>query len=116
MSRRSGTYFAGASRRMTVFRVWAPDARFVDLVLQDGRRRLAMQGNDRGWWQLDVPEAGPGTTYGFSIDGGLARPDPRSPWQPEGIDGPSAVVDHRGFCWSDQRWRGAPLAGAVIYE
>jgi maltooligosyltrehalose trehalohydrolase len=101
---------------MTVFRVWAPEAQRVDLVLGADGRRLAMAGTGRGWWQLDHPQAGSGTKYGFSIDGGPARPDPRSPWQPEGIDGRSAVVDQREFAWSDQGWRGAPLAGALLYE
>jgi maltooligosyltrehalose trehalohydrolase len=98
---------------VSVFRVWAPDARLVDLVLDGGERRLPMERDQRGWWQLDVVS---GSAYCFSIDGGPARPDPRSPWQPEGIDGPSAVVDHGSFCWSDQGWKGAPLAGAILYE
>jgi maltooligosyltrehalose trehalohydrolase len=44
------------------------------------------------------------------------RPDPRSNFQPEGVLGPSQVVDHSSFAWSDSAWRGRPLAGLVIYE
>src|SRR6185503_444462 len=69
-----------------------------------------------GWWKRAVEEAGAGTRYAFSLDGGPARPDPRSPSQPDGIDAPSEVVDHGAFVWSDERWRGTPLAGAVLYE
>lgn len=69
-----------------------------------------------GWWKLAVQDAGPGTRYRFSLDGGPGRPDPRSVFQPEGIDGPSEVVDHSAFGWSDRSWRGIPLAGAVLYE
>jgi len=99
---------------MTLFRVWAPVAQSVHLVLSNDLR-LAMARSDRGWWQLDY-FCEPGTLYRYSIDGGPPRPDPRSPWQPSGIDGPSAVVDQRAFAWSDQAWKGAPLAGAVLYE
>lgn len=72
-----------------------------------------------GWWELDLPEAGPGTDYRFVLDGSEPLADPRSPWQPEGIDGPSRVVDHGAFAWNDAGWRGcsAPwLAGGAVYE
>ena len=75
-----------------------------------------MERAERGWWRLDVPDAGPGTRYLFSLDGGPGRPDPRSGWQPEGIDGPSVLVDHGAFRWSDGGWHGYELAAAVIYE
>ncbi len=75
-----------------------------------------MERAERGWWRLDVPDAGPGTRYLFSLDGGPGRPDPRSGWQPEGIDGPSVLVDQGAFRWSDAGWHGYELAAAVIYE
>ncbi len=56
------------------------------------------------------------TRYSFSLDGGPGRPDPRSRWQPEGVDGPSAVVDQGAFSWSDDGWAGFDLSTAVIYE
>jgi len=58
----------------------------------------------------------PGDRYGYSLDGGPLRADPRSHWQPDGMDGPSAVVDHDAFAWRDRGWAGRPLAGSVIYE
>ena len=96
------------------FQVWAPHAERVDVVL-DGDRR-AMSRLDRGWWAADVAEAGAGTDYLLAVDGGEPRPDPRSPWQPDGVDGPSRLVDHRGFAWTDRSWRGLHLPGAVLYE
>ena len=105
---------------MHEFRVWAPRPRRVDLVL--GARRLPMspvRGEaeaGRGWWQVTDEAAGPGTDYAFSLDGGPPRPDPRSAFQPAGVDGPSRVVDHAAFRWSDQAWRGVALPGAVLYE
>lgn len=96
------------------FRVWAPKPDRVDLVLAGGR--FDMSRDDHGWWSFEAPDAGPGTRYGFSLDGGPVRPDPRSASQPDGIDGWSEVVDHTAFEWTDGQWRGVPLAGAVLYE
>jgi maltooligosyltrehalose trehalohydrolase len=100
---------------MHEFEVWAPRPSEVALVLGDGRR-LAMERDDAGWWRLGVDDAGPGTRYGYSLDGGPPRPDPRSAHQPDGIEGLSAVVDHDAFAWSDDGWRGVTLPGAVLYE
>jgi maltooligosyltrehalose trehalohydrolase len=99
---------------MHEFRVWAPRPQRVDVVL--GERRQPMTRADGGWWECRVPEAGPGTDYAFSLDGGPPRPDPRSAFQPCGIGGPSRVVDHTAFAWSDSDWRGMPLAGSVLHE
>jgi maltooligosyltrehalose trehalohydrolase len=96
------------------FRVWAPAARRVDLVLAD--RRLSMEATGGGWWTRAVDLAGPGSRYAFSLDGGPPRPDPRSASQPDGIDTPSEVVDHGAFVWRDAGWRGPVLAGSVLYE
>ncbi|MET9068945.1 malto-oligosyltrehalose trehalohydrolase [Streptosporangium sandarakinum] len=96
------------------FRVWAPTRERVELVL--GERRLPMRRSGDGWWERAVEEAGPGTDYAYSLDGGPPRPDPRSPYQPYGPHGPSRLVDHAAFGWTDDRWRGTPLPGAVLYE
>ena len=80
-----------------------------------GAERIQLTAATDGWWRTDhdVP---PGTDYRYSVDGGPERPDPRSPWQPEGPDGPSRTVDHGAHGWTDDSWRGAPLSDAVIYE
>ena len=57
-----------------------------------------------------------GTDYAFRLDGGEPLADPRSPRQPSGPAGPSRTYDHSAFAWTDDRWRGAPVPGAVIYE
>jgi len=101
------------------FRVWAPDRNSVDVVI--GERRVPMSRDergdgDRGWWTVCVDGAGPGSDYAFRLDGGPPRPDPRSAFQPGGIHGPSRVIDHAAFAWSDSGWRGIPLTGSVLYE
>jgi maltooligosyltrehalose trehalohydrolase len=93
--------------------VWAPAATMVDLVL--GEKRHPMRAQDDGWWVS--PHALPsGTDYAFALDGAKPLPDPRSPWQPAGVHGPSRTVDHAAFAWSDEGWQAPPLADAVIYE
>ncbi|HEX5188576.1 MAG TPA: malto-oligosyltrehalose trehalohydrolase [Streptosporangiaceae bacterium] len=99
---------------MHEFRVWAPRPGRVDLVTD--RRRLPMRRGAGGWWLAEVADAGPGSVYGFSLDGGPARPDPRSSCQPDGVCGLSRLIDHETFRWTDAGWRGLALPGAVLYE
>jgi maltooligosyltrehalose trehalohydrolase len=99
---------------MHEFRVWAPRRGRVELAL--GEQRIPMARAGGGWWECAANRAGPGTDYAFSLDGGPPRPDPRSAFQPYGVHGPSRVVDHAAFGWHDSGWRGAPLAGSVLYE
>ncbi|THA23892.1 malto-oligosyltrehalose trehalohydrolase [Streptomyces sp. RKND-216] len=98
-----------------LFEVWAPTAA-EGVVLRLEARELPMERDPArpGWWTLRV-EAGPGTRYGFALDGGPVLPDPRSRRQPDGPDGLSAVVDPGAYEWRHP-WQGRPLAGAVLYE
>ena len=99
---------------MTTVSVWAPRPRRVEL--QIGDERHPMQRGDGGWWSADVAPSEEPLDYAFVLDGGPPRPDPRSMWQPHGVHGPSRLVDHTAFEWTDGTWRGLPLAGAVLYE
>lgn len=97
-----------------LFRVWAPNAEVVDLAVGD--RRSPMKKQMDGWWQLEVADASHPTQYAYVIDGGKPLPDPRSPWQPHGVDGPSCTVDHDAFKWTDAKWQAPPLSSSIIYE
>ena len=99
---------------MAAFAVWAPLPERVDAVVD--ARQVPMRRDARGWWRTGECQAPAGTRYGFSLDGGPLRPDPRSPSQPDGVDDLSAVVDHAAFEWNDTGWRGVSLRGAVLYE
>ncbi|HEX5444810.1 MAG TPA: malto-oligosyltrehalose trehalohydrolase [Pirellulales bacterium] len=94
-------------------RVWAPNAKRVEI--ETAGKRAEMAQTDGGWWDapFDVP---PGADYAFCLDGGPPRPDPRSPFQPQGLHAPSRAVDHAAFAWTDRRWQARPLHSAVIYE
>ena len=101
------------------FRVWAANARHVEVVLYDdeyesGLVPLEPQGN--GYFASFVPHIAPDTRYMFRIDGGAPRPDPASRYQPDGVHGASQAVDPGAFVWADANWRGRPLDDLVIYE
>ena len=105
---------------MTYFEVWAPKAQKIVLYLcEEGAedpRTIDMKPGERGWWALDVPEAGPGIDYGFLVDGEGPFPDPRSNCQPNGVHGLSRLVSHAAFPWTDSIFQPRPLSAAVIYE
>jgi len=96
------------------FKVWAPNKNRVDLMSDE--RQTPMARLERGWWEASDAAAGPGTRYGFSIEGAQTRPDPRSASQPDGVLGLSQVVDHDLHPWTDSGWRGLSLPGLVLYE
>jgi maltooligosyltrehalose trehalohydrolase len=96
------------------FRVWSPKARTVALAV--GGTQIPMTARADGWWSAEAASAAPGTDYAFRLDGGPPLPDPRSVWQPQGVHGPSRVLDHGAFPWTDGRWQPGPLPSAVLYE
>lgn len=98
---------------MAPFRVWAPRAQQVDLVLGD--RRLPMDERPDGWFAVEAG-ATHGSHYGFSLDSGPVRPDPRGPWLPDGVHAPGRWYDHTAFSWSDTAWRGRDWSDSVLYE
>jgi len=100
------------------FRVWAPDAERVELVLENcaGAHAIALEPEPGGYHSLVTDAAGAGTLYRFRLDGGDKYPDPASRYQPEGPHGPSMLIDATGFEWSDAEWRGPDLERPVIYE
>ncbi len=99
---------------MHEFKVWAPRTGSADVIV-DGRR-VPMNRADGGWWSAFDAQANAGSRYGFALDGGPARPDPRSGSQPDGVLGLSEVIDHDAHAWSDGAWPGLKLAGSVLYE
>ncbi len=100
------------------FRVWAPGHASVDVVIYgpDAERVVPMKGDEDGWFTARVDGAGAGTRYRYRLDGGDAFPDPASRAQPDGVHGPSEVVDPGAFRWTDAGWKGVPLEEMVVYE
>ncbi len=99
---------------MHTFRVWAPLAREIAVEVRGERHAMEEEGG--GWRRAVVASAEAGDDYGFVINGEGPFPDPRSPWQPNGVHGMSRLLDHGEFHWTDQRWEALPLASAIFYE
>jgi maltooligosyltrehalose trehalohydrolase len=96
----------------TTFRVWAPRPQRTELEVDGTRHSLEDEGDGFRSVTLAAPH---GTDYRFVVDGdGL--PDPSSRWQPEGLRGPSRVVDPATFSWTDEAWPGLDRDAAVLYE
>lgn len=96
------------------FRLWAPQASHISLVL-GGDRELEMSCTET-FFELSTAKAHSGSSYQFRIDRDKLVPDPASRFQPEGVHGVSEVIDPGSFEWSDDHWRGRPWSEAVIYE
>ncbi len=103
----------------TRFRVWASDARMVEVRTQRANgsyRRTLLQPLGDGMYETVVPGALPGDRYAYFLDGNGPLPDPASRFQPDGVHRSSAIVDPRAFSWSDIGWRGIALDDLVLYE
>ncbi len=101
-----------------VWRVWAPKAKAVELVLGEGQaeRTFAMKPEDRGYHSVVESSAGDGERYRYLLDGKGPFADPTSRWQPDGVGGPSAVFHPDQFTWDEGDWRGVAREALVIYE
>ncbi|WP_156822105.1 malto-oligosyltrehalose trehalohydrolase [Azoarcus sp. KH32C] len=99
------------------FRLWAPAEKHVEVYVVDesGTRSVHPCTKADGWHSCTVAGARPGDRYGFCLDHQLEVPDPASRFNPDGVHGPSELVDPERFRW-DSDWRGRPWEEAVIYE
>ena len=95
------------------FRLWAPAAKRVDLLLDEAR---PMRRGGDGWFFADVAGVTAGARYKFRIDDEIDVPDPASAFQPDDIRGPSEVIDHASYRWRASNWRGRPWHDAVLLE
>jgi maltooligosyltrehalose trehalohydrolase len=95
--------------------VWAPHARTLEVVLESGEG-TALVGEPGGYFSGIVDAAAPGARYRYRLDGRATYADPVSRYQPDGVHGPSEVVDPAGFAWTDAGWTGVTPANRVVYE
>src|SRR4051812_8830863 len=97
------------------FRVWAPRADSLEIRIDDGITRLvSMESCEKGYFEVTLEDIRQGANYFYRIDG-RDRPDPASRFQPEGVHGPSQVVDYRSD-WHDVSWSGLALEQYILYE
>ena len=105
-----GPHFLNAEQ--VEFRLWAPSAKTVELLLGDTTPQL-MEPQKNGWHRL-TRAANAGELYRYRIDGESLVPDPASRFQPDGLAGFSELV--APHLAKKQGWQGRPWHEAVIYE
>ena len=107
------TYLGGG---LGGFLVWAPLISRVEVhILSPEERIVPLEKVSRGYHYGVVQGVKPGTRYFYRLDGNTERPDPASKFQPEGVHGPSQVIDPH-FVWEELHWSGIPFSHYVIYE
>jgi maltooligosyltrehalose trehalohydrolase len=97
--------------------VWAPDATTIEVEFQSPELTPSpLERFPDGTFGGLIRSISVGTRYRYRIDGGQSFPDPASRFQPEGVHGPSEVIDPSGFPWTDAGWDGVARADLVVYE
>ena len=110
-----GSQYQGNNK--TKFTVWAPMRDRLSVRIVSPQEQLIQLNKDEwGYWQGEAENVAPGTLYFYQLDGETDRPDPASHHQPQGVHGPSEVIDHQSYSWQDGDWQGIPQAEMVIYE
>jgi maltooligosyltrehalose trehalohydrolase len=110
------------SKNETHFRVWAPKANVLEVVLESStdkntERTFHSLAQEQDGYFSGTVSCGVGSRYRFRLNGSENfHPDPASRFQPEGPHGSSYIVDPFTFKWTDANWRGVKLPGQVIYE
>jgi len=96
--------------------VWAPYAQKAEVhIVSPLERVFSLERDDQGYHQGISEGVQPGSLYFYRLDGKTDRPDPASRFQPQGVHGPSQVIDSH-FPWEDTGWSGLPLQEYILYE
>ena len=106
----------------THFRIWAPKAQHVELVLEESAAKNAKRtfhplDPEQDGYFSGAANVGAGACYRFRVNRAEHfHPDPASRFQPDGPHGSSCVEDPTTFQWTDSHWPGVKLKGQIIYE
>ena len=83
------------------FVVWAPAAKELSVhIVGDSDRVVPMQKSDSGYFETTIKKLEPDARYFYRFEDGREFPDPASRFQPEGVHGPSQVIDLNDFKWT----------------
>ena len=102
----------------TRFRVWAPSCPKAELQVEyDGHSKTLDMARDASGWFTAEAACGAGARYRYRFGDSTGYvPDPASRFQPDGVHGPSEVVDPLAYAWRNPQWSGRPWEEMVIYE
>jgi len=100
-----------------VFSVWAPFAERVEVeIVTQNNRRIEATKIIYGYWKAEDSRVEAGDRYVYVLNGKLSLPDPASRYQPEGVHGPSEIIDSGNFNWTDDGWQSIPPEKMIQYE
>ncbi|MHC5595946.1 MAG: malto-oligosyltrehalose trehalohydrolase [Nostoc sp.] len=98
------------------FTVWSPLLDSVTVqILTPEQQLIPLKPQSEGYWHTKVNDVYAGTLYRYVLNGQDTFADPASQYQPEGVHGPSQIVDHH-FEWTDEAWAGIPVESMIFYE
>jgi maltooligosyltrehalose trehalohydrolase len=98
------------------FVVWAPESSETGVILIATNEFYPMTKLKEGYWKIVIDGVKPESEYMFKLNGKILLPDPASHFQPKGVFGPSKVINHESFKWTDLDWQGLYLKDMVFYE
>lgn len=115
--RQIGAIYSTEDKECT-FIVWAPFRKKLSVIINHNGSlmKFSMERDDEGYWTASVRNLNAGDEYLYLLDDEVARPDPASGYQPHGVHGPSAIINHEEYVWKSEEWRGIPLTEMIIYE
>jgi maltooligosyltrehalose trehalohydrolase len=98
------------------FNVWAPHVENVSVRLVNQNQTVPLKPEGHGYYRALIPAVRAGDRYFYVLNQKQERADPASRYQPEGVFGPSQVVDLADIQWHDSDWHGVELSDYVLYE
>lgn len=100
------------------FKVWAPYAPklSVKIFSRKTTQSITLKKERNGYFSGSAENVRNGDRYYYKFGDGRELPDPVSRFQPEGVHGPSQIIDPLTFLWDDKNWKGVPLKDLIIYE
>lgn len=99
------------------FSVWAPlKTKMLLHLVYPEEKLMEMTKDENGYWHLPGDEVPGDARYFYRPDDEDDFPDPASHFQPDGVHGPSQLVDHAAYQWQDKSWKGLPLQDFILYE
>lgn len=108
--------FGAQGKRQMEFTVWAPNVEHITVVSEDEKRCLHLEKGESGIHHGRSGDFSTGSSYFYKLPDGLRVPDPVSRFLPQGVHGPTAIIDPHFFSWTDHSWQGLNQRDLVIYE
>ncbi|MDP9291124.1 MAG: malto-oligosyltrehalose trehalohydrolase, partial [Verrucomicrobiota bacterium] len=102
------------------YRIWAPEHARIAVHVFDAAgsrlRTVPLVRHDDGFHEGTDAAGAAGDLYKYEIDGRGVFADPLSRFQPQGVHGPSMVVDPSGYSWNDGDFKRPGFRELAIYE